>query len=320
MTKIMLVRSTGLNQRMIDEVISTHRGVDYVVVEDSKGAIYDKVKGVSGLIGCPRPLMKAELIREASPTLRWIHSTGAGCESFFFKELVESHIVLTNGKIIQGPEVADHALALLLSLTRNLCYYISGNKPDTLPRPVELRGKTAAVIGGGGGIGLLIAERVSAFGMDVIVIDTEYVHMTSFIRQQADASRLMEILPIADVVFMAAPETYLSHNLFNHTTFNAMKKGAFFVNISRGPTVVTDDLLAALREGKLAGAGLDVTNPEPLPEDHPLRFMSNVVLTPHVAGPSDWNRQRSFDLILKNIGRFISDTPLLNVVDKRRQY
>lgn len=318
--RIMMVLSTGLNRTMVDEIVYEIPNVDYIVVDDNRSAIYGAIReGVTGLIGCPRTLMTPELIVLAGSSLRWIHVPGAGCEDFFFKQLVESPIVLTNGRIIQGPEVADHAFALLLALTRNLHYYLSG-RVDSLPRPIELRSKTAVVIGGGGGIGLLIGERAAAFGMDVIAVDDDYVHLASFIREYYTFDRYLQALPRGDVVFMAAPVTRRSRGMMNAAAFMAMKYGAFFVNISRGKTVVTPDLLDALEAGKLAGAGLDVTDPEPLPPDHPLRIMKNVVLTPHVAGLSDHNRQRSFELIKQNIKRFVDNLPLINVVDKQREY
>jgi phosphoglycerate dehydrogenase-like enzyme len=108
--------------------------------------------------------------------------------------------------------------------------------------------------------------------------------------------------------------------MMNARAFKAMKQGAFFVNVSRGALVVTEDLVDVLREGWLAGAGLDVTEPEPLPADHPLRSMANVVLSPHVAGPSDQNRIRSMALVKRNIGRFVRGESLLNIVDKEQQY
>jgi len=318
--RVMLVRSTGFSQGMIDDIKLAYPSADFVVADDNRDSIYGSLEGLTGLVGCPRPLVTPELIKLASPTIRWIHSSGAGCEGFFFPELVESPITLTNGKIIQGPEVADHAFALLLSLTRNLCFYQSGRMPASLPRPIELWGKTAVVIGGGGGIGLLIAERAAAFGMDVVAVDSELVHMTSFIKRQFHVGQLHEALPLGDVVFMAAPATNMSRGMIDSSALNSMKKGAFFVNVSRGATVVTEHLVTALQDGWLAGAGLDVTEPEPLPENHALRTMANVVLSPHVAGPSDQNRQRSMELVKRNIGHFVRGEALLNVVDKQRQY
>lgn len=318
--RVMLVRSTGLNQTMIDEITNEIPAADYVIADDNRDAIYNVLEGVNGLIGCPRPLVTPELITLAGNSLSWIHSTGAGCESFFFKELVESPLVLTNGRIIQGPEVAEHAFALLLALTRNLNHYLAGRSDRQLPRPIELRGKTAVVIGGGGGIGMLISERAAAFGMNVIAVEDDYVQMTSFIHEYCMSENYLKALPKGDVVFMAAPVTQLSLGMMNATAFDAMKQGAYFINVSRGRTTVTTDLVAALQSGKLAGAGLDVTDPEPLPLDHPLRSMENVVLTPHTAGLSDHNRQRSFELVKRNIQRFVDGSQLFNVIDKRRAY
>ena len=317
--RVMLVRSTGFSQVMVDDIKLAYPSADFVVADDNRDSIYGSLQGLTGLVGCPRPLVTPELIDLASPTIRGIHSSGAGCE-VFFPELVESPITLTNGKIIQGPEVADHAFALLLSLTRNLCFYQSGRMPTSLPRPIELWGKTAVVIGGGGGIGLLIAERASAFGMDVVAVDSELVHMTSFIKRQFHVGQLREALPLGDVVFMAAPTTNLSRGMIDSSAFKSMKRGAFFVNVSRGATVVTEHLVTALQDGWLSGAGLDVTEPEPLPQNHVLRTMANVVLSPHVAGPSDQNRQRSMELVKRNIGHFVRGEALLNKVDKKLQY
>lgn len=318
--RIMLVRSSGQNQATIDEIMADTPQADYVVVDDNREGVYGSAgSGINSVIGCPRALMTPELIALVGPSLQWIHSTGAGCENFFFKELVESPLVLTNGRIIQGPEVADHAFALLLALTRNLHFYL-GHRSDKPPRPLELFGKTVVVFGGGGGIGLLICERAAAFGMKVVAVDDDYVHMTGYISERRTTDNFLDVLPQADVVLNAAPSTAVSRGTFNRDTFAAMKKGAYFINVSRGSLVVTDDLVAVLNSGQLTAAGLDVTDPEPLPADHVLRTMPNVILTPHIAGLSEFNRQRSLELVKRNIRRFVRGLPLFNVVDKQRQY
>jgi len=180
-------------------------------------------------------------------------------------------------------------------------------------------GKTA-VVTGVGGIGLLIAERLAAFGTRVIGVDNDYIPMMSLFHDLIRTDQLHDVLPSADLVITAVPHTSRTGPLFGQDEFSLMKKGACFVNVSRGRTVDTTALTAALDSGHLAGAGLDVTDPEPLPEDHPLRLMSNVVLTPHTAGLSDCNRERAFNLMKENIAKFINKQPLLNVVNKKLGY
>jgi phosphoglycerate dehydrogenase-like enzyme len=320
MKKIMLVRSNGLRQEYIKEIIGLYGDSSFITADDRRDDIYSCASGINAIIGCPRSLMTAELIQIAGSSLEWIHHNGAGCETLFFDELVDREIVLTNGRIIQGPEVADHAFALLLTLTRNMPHYIRNPFEVAPSRPLELKGKTALIIGGGGGIGMLISERASVFGMNVIAVDDDYVNLTSFIQRAVLSENLLDTLPDADVVFMAAPLTPVTVGSINKNTLKQFKHGSYFINISRGQTVVTEDLVSALKSGLLRGVGLDVTDPEPLPADHILRHLHNVVLTPHIAGLSDRNHQRSFNLITDNISRYIKGLPLINIVDKRLHY
>lgn len=265
------------------------------------------------------PWFTADILEAAGETLEWIHVGGAGCEEYLIPELVHSNVVVTNGKIIQGPEVADHALALLLTLTRSLHFVLRGQTGPDMPRPIELLRKTAVVIGLGG-VGTLIAERARAFGMRVIGVDPEYVPMVSTLDDVVTPESLMTVLPTADVVFMAGPSTPTSAQMMGKEAFRAMKPSAYFINVSRGATTDTDALTSALQDGEILGAGLDVTEPEPLPPDHPLRHMDNVVVSPHIAGLSEANRQRSFDLIEANVVRYLQGRPLFNIVDKKRGY
>jgi phosphoglycerate dehydrogenase-like enzyme len=320
--KIMLIKSTGLAQDSINQIINENPEAEYVIVDDNKESIYGAVRSVNAIIGCPRNIMTAELLELTGESLDWVHNMGAGIDTYLFKEFVESNIVLTNGKIIQGPEVADHAMSLLLALTRNLHFYINVSDPpnEKKHRPIELRKKTALVIGGGGGIGMLIAERASAFGMIVSSVEDDMMNMVSFIEKQYTADQLLEVLPKADVVFMAAPLTAKTQKVINKKAISLMKDDSFLVNVCRGETIDTEALIDALKAGKFRGVGLDVTNPEPLPKTHLLNSLHRVILTPHVAGPSDWNRVRSFELAKANIRRYISSNSMLNEVDKSRQY
>lgn len=314
---ILFVTTTGLLEEWIDEIRADHPEADILTTGDD--SFMDYAGSIDAMIGCPRYLFNNEFLQKAGKRLKWIHGSGAGIELFLFPEFIDSHIAFTNGKIIQGPEVADHALALLLTLTRNI-HLVLRKDPDTpYPRPVELRGKTA-LINGLGGIGMLIAERAHAFGMKIHAIDTDMTPMMRIIEKLYYPNELHEALSEADVVFNATPHTTQTEKNFGIEEFKQMKRSAYFINISRGKIVKTEDLVQALHDKLIIGAGLDVTDPEPLPDDHELHQFRNVVITPHIAGLSEFNRLRSLDLIKENVNRFINQLPLLNIVNKQLGY
>jgi phosphoglycerate dehydrogenase-like enzyme len=222
-----------------------------------------------------------------------------------------------------GPNIADHAMALLLSLTRGLHQAIPARAAEEWRRdryrPVELHGKTAVVVGVGG-IGAQIAQRAHAFGMTVIGVDPKDMPMNPYVSRMVLPDAIDDVLPQADVVFVAAPLTPESEGMLGPRQFELMKNGGYFIAVSRGKLYNTDALVKALDSRKLAGAGLDVTNPEPLPKGHPLWKFENVVITPHTAGQSDNMPARRMALIKENIARFAAGRPLLNVVDKQKGY
>jgi D-2-hydroxyacid dehydrogenase (NADP+) len=317
--KILVVTSPGLVPEWAETMQAVRPDAEFVFSEDKIEKVMMAVPGVNAMVNCPRHLFNADVLRQAGNSLEWIHLGGAGCEEYIIPELVASDITFTNGQIIQGPEVADHALALYLCLARNLNLVIRGYSYGDMPRPIELRKKTAVVIGVGG-IGMLIAARAHAFGMSVLGIDEDFVPMASYIDQLYPQEEMMSVLPKADVVFMSAPRTDRSFQMMNEAAFTAMQNQALFVSVSRGSTTDTEALTKALENKEIGGAGLDVTDPEPLAVDHPLRSMDNVVVSPHIAGLSDFNRERSFDLIKTNIARYLDDKPLINVVNKALGY
>lgn len=316
--RIVLCMPPAFTAELASEVKAVANRVQIVTVADNAEAIQGAIRGASALIGCPRNLFSDGLLASAGPSLRWIHASGAGCEEFITPGLQASSLVLTNGRIIQGPEVADHAIALLLTITRNIHTALRG-RPAKPGRPIELRGKTA-VVTGLGGIGLLLAERLHVFGIRVIGVNPNPVPMMSSLEDVVAPDQLHEVLPTADAVFIAAPHTSMTERMFGAEEFLLMKPSATFINVSRGKIVDTEALVAALVAGRPGAAGLDVTDPEPLPPDHPLRLMDQVVITEHQAGLSDHNRRRSVELIRTNVARFAAGLPLLNIVDKQLGY
>lgn len=314
-TKKFCIMIVGLSDDKFREIERTTPDAEYIRVSDNADEIRAKASGINALIGCPRNVFSDDLLLHIGPELKWVHSGGAGIEDYITPGLINGPAEMTNGKILQGPEIADHAFGLLLALTRNIALALRGTKNALDQRPIELRGKNALVIGTGG-IGILIAERARAFGMKVYGLDANYVPMLGFFENNYLPEDLHLALSQADVVFMASPHTNITDKLIGKQEFSSMKKGTYFINVSRGKIVDTEALVNSLESNHLAGAGLDVTEPEPLPENHILRTMSNVVITPHIAGLSENNRERSFTLMKQNIHRFVNGKPLLNIVNK----
>ena len=282
----------------------------------------EKIGEAEAFIGTPD-----EALMNAGKNLRWVHIYSAGIEKYTdLPGFKDGKLSVTSLKIFQGPEIADHAMALLLSLTRNLAAYQRGKEEANWSRReaaalplIELRGRTMLVIGYGG-IGTQVAERARAFGMTILAIDPKDIPLTNTVERFGKPDELAEFLPLADVVVSCVPHTPESEGMLGPEEFAKMKKGTYFVNVSRGKIVDTAALVAALKEGRLAGAGLDVVDPEPLPKDSPLWAMPNVVITPHVAGVSDARGDRQAELIRDNIGRFARGLRLKNLVDPVKGY
>ncbi|MDE0103591.1 MAG: D-2-hydroxyacid dehydrogenase [Bryobacterales bacterium] len=264
---------------------------------------------------------------QAGKKLRWVQTLSAGVEQVLHKSgsdaLANSDIVLTNNQIVQGPEIADHAMALLLAHTRFLPTYLKRQadenwqgRPYTL---VELNGKNALVIGMGG-IGMQIAIRAWAHGMKVVGVDPEDIPYAPYVEEVVKPDMLDSVIGDADVLFMAAPHTPASHRMIGPDQFERMKQGSYFIAVSRGGTYDLDSLVKALDSQRLAGAGVDVTDPEPLPKGHALWSMDNVIITPHIAGRSDMDRGRMLGIVKSNIKRFAEGQRLYNIVDKRKGY
>jgi phosphoglycerate dehydrogenase-like enzyme len=311
----------GMAADRFAELRSAAPRASFVLADTPEDAMRE-LRDADALIGSFTP----EMLR-AAPKLRWVQVGSAGVETVLFPELIQSNITLTNCKIIQGPEISDHAFALLLALTRRLNELIPLKAKKAWPqrefqsdrRPIELNGRTALIIGLGG-IGAQIAQRAWAFGMNVLAVDPRDMPMSRFVDQLVPPDRLQELLPRADVVFMAAPDTEQTRQMMGASEFARMKQDSFFIAVSRGKTYDGAALVKALDEKRLAGAGLDVTDPEPLPPDSPLWEFENVVITPHIAGQSDKFPDRQLTVFKENARRFSEGLPLINVVDKTKGY
>lgn len=293
------------------------------LVPVSGNNVMSEIADADAFIGEPSP----EMVR-AGKKLQWVQVTSAGVERVLHRsggnDLRDSNIVLTNNQIVQGPEIADHAMAMLLTLSRNLPLYISDRAKEHWRRGeaykgIELNGKSGVIIGCGG-IGMQIAVRAWAHGMKIVCVDPEDLPYSPFVTRTVKPDQLNEVLPGADVVFVSAPHTEKSHKMMGPAQFELMKQNSYFIAVSRGGLYDLPSLVKALDSKRLAGAGVDVTDPEPLPPGNALWKFENAIITPHIAGRSDLDRGRMLGTVKENIRRFAEGLPLINVVDKQKGY
>ena len=297
-------------------------GVELVPVTTPEEAVATAV-GAQALIGfCTQDILAAGL------QLHWVQVYSSGVERCVANPgMHNGDKVLTNGQRIASPALAEHAIAMMMELVRGLDVYHTNQLQGLWQRNadlgsgefMELEGRTALVVGLGG-IGTQTAKRAHALGMRVIATRGSRREGPEYIDYVGLADELLDLVPQADVVINTAPLTEQTRGMFNAEFFAAMKPTAYFVSVGRGASTVTDDLIAALKNGEFAGAGLDVTDPEPLPEGHPLWTTPRVIISPHTAGRSDKSRARLFLLVQENLRRYVAGEPMLSVVDIERGY
>ena len=309
------------NPDLIEKLRAT--GPEVKVVPVNEESVMTEIADADAFVG---EITSAQV--RAAKNLKWVAIMSAGVERVLFPkdgsdDLRQSTIILTNNKVVQGPEIADHALAMLLMLSRNL-YVLYKNDQQQVWNPmsfhgIELRGKTAVVVGVGG-VGSQIALRANAFGMKIIGVDPEDKPFLPFVDRLVKPDQLDEVLPLADALFLSVPDTPKSHKMIGERQFQLLKRDSYFIAVSRGGIYEMPALVKALDEKRLAGAGVDVTDPEPLPKGHALWQFPNAIVTPHIAGRSDQDASRMVGTIVENARRFVAGKPMINVVDKQKGY
>jgi len=263
-----------------------------------------------------------DALREGASRLRWVQSGSAGVDNVPLGMLERLGVTLTTASGVHPGPMAETAFAMLLAFTRNLHRSVrkqAERKWERFEAYGELRGRTIGIVGAGQ-IGAEVARLAQAFGMRTLGVRRSGAAAPHFERM-APFERLDEVLAESDVVVNILPGTAETRRLFDAQRFARMKPGALLINIGRGSTVDTDAMVAALREGRLGGAGLDVFDPEPLPGDHPLWGMDNVIILPHVGGMTDRYKERLAGLFLANLRDYLErGAPTKNVVDYARGY
>ena len=259
----------------------------------------------------------------AAKNLQWVQITSAGVKPYLHPELVNSDVVMTNAQTLSSAAIADHGFAMLLALTRKLNHFIVERTNETWRGGnyglEELEGKTALVIGTGG-IGSNVARRAKAFGMTVIGVDPEEFPPRLSFDRMVYPDRLDQVIPEADAIFVCAPHTKDSEGMIGSSQFELMKRGSYFIALSRGKVYDMPSLVKALDSQRLAGAGVDVTDPEPLPNGHPLWKFENAIITPHIATQGLLGTKLRIEVYKENIARFAAGEKLRNIVDMRKEY
>ncbi|MBV8910723.1 MAG: D-2-hydroxyacid dehydrogenase [Gammaproteobacteria bacterium] len=266
-----------------------------------------------------------ELLARATH-VQWIQWGQAGVEHCVQQTLVhQRRPLVTNMQRTAGPSIAEHVIALMMALGRHLPYFVRAQsegrwaREDALPTLGDLEGKTLLVVGLGG-IGTEVASRGHALGMRVVAIRASGRSGPDYVSYVGLPGEMLKLAHDADFVVNCVPLTPQTTGIFNRGFFEAMKRSAYFVSVGRGKSTVTADLVAALGSGRIAGAGLDVADPEPLPANHPLWRAPNVIITPHVAGYTPASEINYSLLLRENLRRYVAGEPMLSVVDIDRGY
>jgi phosphoglycerate dehydrogenase-like enzyme len=261
------------------------------------------------------PVPWDDIVRQGR--LRWIQSSAAGLDHCLVPSVVASDIVVTSASGVLANQVADHTIALLTGLLRSLpTFFRAQQKREFIRRPTRDLHRARIGIMGLGGNGRRLAEVLSAFQTTILATDWFPENKPACVAELLSADALDDILPRIDVLILAAPLNYLTRGIINAERLARLPRGAYLINMARGPMVVEDDLVAALDSGQLAGAGLDVTATEPLPSESPLWNQANVIITPHVGGQAATRIDDMTNFFCDNLARYSAGRPLRNLVIK----
>ena len=257
------------------------------------------------------------------PNLKWAQLASAGADRVLKSpEIANSDVVLTNASGVHAIPISEHILALIFAFSRNLNRHMASQFKGKWERRAditEMEGTTLGLIGVGK-IGEKTAEKAKALNMKVVGVRRNPDRSSPYVDQMFGPDGLQEMLAISDWVVVAAAGTNETDGMIGEKELAAMKETAVIINIARGSLIREKALISALQSNKIAGAGLDVFETEPLPEESPLWAMPNVIITPHVAGGTPHYIDRLLDIFTENLKRYQAGEPLINVVDKTLGY
>lgn len=304
------------DRSFLEQLIQSHGFT--CVIKPAKEAVQEDYLDAEVIIGQPNP----EYLKTAKK-LKWVQLSSAGADHLADESLYANNdVILTNAGGVYGKPIAEHVFAMILSFNRNLMQY-ERNRQNCTWAPVlpvrDFYGSTVGIIGLGD-IGREVAVRAKAFGARVLAVKRTVGDRPPYVDELYSVNELDRVLPQSDYLILALPNTPETKGILSEERIAKIKRGAFIVNVGRGTAICHEALIRALQDGRLAGAGLDVTDPEPLPADSPLWKMPNVIITSHTSGfsPHNWNRQA--ELIRENLERYAEGRTLINRVDFKAKY
>jgi phosphoglycerate dehydrogenase-like enzyme len=322
--KILLLQFTP-RWSQIEAFRAAARDADVLIARDVASAVA-AAPDADAIIGYNPEICDARIIG-AARNLQWLASLSAGVEDCMDLPVVKARrLLVTYMRGIDSPVIAEHAIALMLGLAHGLDRFAVDTSRAIWSRtsaaavPMQfLEGKTM-LVSGLGGIGTEVARRAHGLGMRVVATRVGGTGKPAFVDHVGQPDELLTLARTADVIVSAVPLTPATTNMYDRQFFSVLKPTAYFINIARGASVVTDELMRALNEGRLAGAGLDVVEPEPLPADHPLWKSPRILFTPHVSASSDLPGTARWTVAVENVRRYVAGEALLNVVDLERGF
>ena len=305
-----------VEQRHIDQIQAA--APDCEIVNAGQEHIAEQLPTADIFIGHAKVPVDWDAVLAAG-RVRWIQSSAAGLDHCLVPGVIDSDIVVSSASGLFAPQVAEQTMALLMDLLRSQgVFFRAASRHEFIRRPTDdLRNKRIGIVGLGGN-GRRIARVLRPFDVASIVATDHFdFDPPAEVDELMPADRLDDLLSQVDIAILALPLNASTRNLMNAQRFETMQAGSYFINVARGQIVDEAALVAALDSGHIRGAGLDVTNVEPLPDDSLLWDRENVIITPHVGAQSRWRVDDTTDLVCENLRRYLRNEPLFNTVDKQ---
>ena len=315
-----LVITQDIDQSYYNQIKEILRGWDVIVGKDK--TIWEKhLKDAEIIAGWKKEMDEYSI--KSDSKLRWLQTWSAGVNNLPLQDLESKNVLLTSANGVHAYPISETIFALMLGLTRKIHAYVrnqASKKWHHSDLKLEIHEKTIGIIGVGE-IGTETAKLAKAFGMKVLGMRYSG-KPEQYVDEMYTPDQLHTILPQCDYVVITLPLTKDTHQMFGDEQFKLMKPSSFLINIGRGEIVVEEELINALREQEIAGAGLDVFEKEPLAEDSPLWDLENVIITPHTSGSTEnYNKRVLENILIPNLKSYVSlDSPTINLVDYKKGY